>query len=56
MGFLAITTCYSKFHRILDLYGLNEETIKVLRNSPMCEPNNRLKGIPKYFKENFVPP
>ncbi|KAF7801994.1 uncharacterized protein G2W53_041105 [Senna tora] len=56
MGFLAMATCHSKSHKIYNSYEIKEEMTGVLRNCPTCKPNSRLKGISKYFKENFDPP
>ncbi|KAF7802137.1 uncharacterized protein G2W53_041248 [Senna tora] len=51
-----MATCHSKSHRIYDFYDIREEITRVLRNRPTDEPNNRVKGTPKYFKENFNSP
>ncbi|KAF7826897.1 uncharacterized protein G2W53_018061 [Senna tora] len=45
MGFLGIATCCGEFHKIHDFCGVKEKTIKVLRNGPAFEPDNRLKEL-----------
>ncbi|KAF7823980.1 uncharacterized protein G2W53_022124 [Senna tora] len=47
MGFLAMATSHNKSYAIHDFYEIWEEIIRVLRNCPMYEPDNRLEGIPR---------
>ncbi|KAF7823682.1 uncharacterized protein G2W53_021826 [Senna tora] len=51
-----MATCHSYSHRIYNTYEIREGMTRVLRNYPTHELGNRLKNIPKYFKENFDPP
>ncbi|KAF7834826.1 uncharacterized protein G2W53_009685 [Senna tora] len=48
--------CHRESHRIHDFYEVREVITKKLESRPTYEPDKCLKGIPKYFKENFDPP
>ncbi|KAF7839105.1 uncharacterized protein G2W53_007587 [Senna tora] len=46
---------HSKSHRIHGLYEIRKVITRKLQSRPIYEPDNCLKGIPKYLKENFDP-
>ncbi|KAF7839454.1 uncharacterized protein G2W53_007936 [Senna tora] len=56
MCFLVMAACHSKSHKNYNFYEIKEGTTWVLWNHPRYKLDNHLKGIPKYFKENFDPP